>query len=176
MRGGDQAVRLGVARAVHVFLDEAQAALAVHGGQVHLAGFDRRQDDVRGLADLAVDDVHVDREQPARVDRADDRLDQFLARGARMGVHGVLHHVGAAVVVALELGRVERRLVVVVGPDVVHLAVAGDDQLVDIGRGPADMGVGRAEVAFLVAAETADAAAFAADIAGRQRRCSPARR
>ena len=57
---------------------------------------------MRGLADLAVDDVDVDREQAARLDRADDGIDQFFARGTGAGVHRLLHHVGAAVVFALE--------------------------------------------------------------------------
>jgi hypothetical protein len=106
------------------------------------------------------------REDAARVDRADDGIDQFLARGPGAGVHRLLHHVRAAVVDALELGGVERGLVVVVGPDVMHLATARDDKLVDVGCRAADMRVRGAEVAFLVAAQTADTAAFAADVAG----------
>mgnify|MGYP003423874153 CR=1 FL=1 len=46
-------------------------------------------------------------------------------------------------------------------PDVVDAALAGEEQLVDIGGRASDMGVGRPDVAFLVAAETANAAAFA---------------
>ena len=83
--------------------------------------------------------------------------------------HGVLHHVGALLVDALELEGVQRRLVVVAGPDVVDAALALDQQLVDIGRRPADMGVGRPDIAFLVAAHAHAAAARPADIAGRQR-------
>ena len=82
---------------------------------------------MRGLADLAVDDVHIHHEQPARIDRADDGIDHLFARRPGAGVHGFLHHVGPAVVDALELGGVQRGLEVVVGPDVVHLAAARDD-------------------------------------------------
>ena len=85
------------------------------------------------------------------------------------GRHGVLHHVGALLVGLLELQRVERGLVVVAAPDVVHAALALDQQLVDIGGRPADMGVGRPRIAFLVAAHAHAAAARPADIAGRQR-------
>ena len=41
---------------------------------------------MRSLADLAVDDVHIDREQPAGVDRPDDRLDGTGASGKRVNV------------------------------------------------------------------------------------------
>ena len=75
-----------------------------------------------GLTDLAVDDVDIDREDTPRVDRADDRIDQLLARRTGAGVHGFLHHVGPTVIDALELGRVERGLVVVIGPNVMDLA------------------------------------------------------
>ena len=54
----------------------------------------------------------------------------------------------------------------VIGPDVVNLAFARDDQLINVGRGPSDMAVRRAHVAFLMAAQTADATAFAPDVAG----------
>ena len=166
---GNEAVGLGRARAVHVFLDQPHAPLAVHGGQVHLARFDRRQDDMGRLADLAVDDVHIDREQPARLDRADDGIDQFFARRSGAGIHRLLHHIGAAIVFPLEDAGIERRLVVVVGPDVMHLALARDQQLIDVGRRAAHMGIRRPHIAFLVTAETAHAAAFAADIAGGER-------
>ena len=113
-----------------------------------------------------MDDVDADAEDAARVDRTDDRIDQLLPGRPGACVHCLLHHVRAAVVDALELGGVERGLVVVVGPDVVHLAAARYDQLVDVGCRAADMGVGGAEIAFLVSAETADATAFATDVAG----------
>jgi hypothetical protein len=100
---------------------------------------------------------------------ADDGIDQFLAGRPGARVHRLLHHVGAAVVFALEDAGVERGLVVVVGPDVMDLALARDQQLVDIGRGTADMRIRGTHVAFLVAAETADATTLAADVAGRQR-------
>ncbi len=130
--------------AVHVFLDQPHPPLAVHRGQVHLAGFDRRQDDVRALADLGGHDVDIDREQAPGLDGRHDGVDHLLAGRARAGVHRFLHHVGAAVVDALELGGVQRRLVVVVRPDVVDLAVAADQEVVDVGRRAPDMGVGRA--------------------------------
>ena len=107
-------------------------------------------------------------EDAASVDCADDGIDQLLARGPGAGIHGFFHHVGAAVVDPLELGGVERGLVVVVGPDVMHLAATRDDQLVDIGCRTADMGVRGAEVTFLMSAQTADAAAFTPDVAGRK--------
>ena len=83
--------------------------------------------------------------------------------------HRVLHDVGALLVGLLELEGVERRLVVVAGPDVVDAALAVDQQLVDIGGRPADMGVGRPRIALLMAAHADAAAAGPADIAGRQR-------
>ena len=99
---------------------------------------------MRGLTDLGVDDVHMDREQSARLDRRDDRIHHFFTGRASSRVHGLLHHVGAPIVFALEGACVERGLVVVVGPDVVHLAATGDHQLVEIRRRAPDMGVGRA--------------------------------
>ena len=48
-------------------------------------------------------------------------------------------------------------------------ALALDQQLVDIGGGPADMRIGWAHIAFLVAAHADAAAAWPADIAGRER-------
>ena len=83
--------------------------------------------------------------------------------------HGVLHDVGALLVGLLELQRVERGLVVVAAPDVMHAAFAFDQQLVDIGGRPPDMRVGGPRIAFLVAAHAHAAAAFAADIAGGER-------
>ena len=44
-----------------------------------------------------------------------------------------------------------------------------DQELVDVGRGLADMSVGGARVAFLVAAEAHAAAAGPTDVAGRER-------
>src|SRR5690606_22183253 len=99
---------------------------------------------------------------------ADDRIDQLLARRTGAGVHGFLHHVGSTVIDALELGRVERGLVVVIGPNVMDLASPRNNELIDIGSRTADMRVRRAEVAFLVPAQTADATAFATDVAGRK--------
>ena len=61
----DEAVGHRLAGRVHVALGQAQPALAVHRGEVHLAGRRRRQPDVAGLADLGRHDVDVDREQPA---------------------------------------------------------------------------------------------------------------
>ena len=48
----------------------------------------------------------------------------------------------------------------------VHRATARDQELVEVGRGAADMTVAGPEVAFLVPTETADATAFATDVAG----------
>ena len=69
---GDQAVRHGAAGRVHVALGQAHAALAVHRRQVHLARGRGRQPDVARLPDLRRDDVDVDREQAALLDRVRD--------------------------------------------------------------------------------------------------------
>ena len=99
---GDQAIGQRLARPVHVLLGQPQAAFPVHGGQVHLAGFYGRQDRMRDLPDLGVDDVHVDREQAAGPDRAFDGIDQFLAGRTDRVVHGLLNHVGTLVVRTLD--------------------------------------------------------------------------
>ena len=65
--------------------------------------------------------------------------------------------------------RVQRRLVVVAAPDVVDPALAFDQELVDVGRGPADVRVRRPDVAFLVPTEAHAAAAWPADVAGGER-------
>lgn len=135
--------------------------------------FHRRQDDMRGLPDLAVDDVDADAEDAARVDRTDDRIDQAPPGSPRRVRPLPPSPCSSGGCRRSELGGVERGLVVVVGPDVVHLAAARDDELVDVGCRAADMGVGGAEIAFLVSAETADATAFATDVAGCKDLCSP---
>ena len=106
---------------------------------------------------------------PPLLDRVHDGRDHRGTVAPRHGGHGVLHHVGALLVGLLELQGVQRRLVVVAAPDVVHAALAADQELVDVGRGLADMGVGRAGVALLVTAEADAAAAGPADVAGRER-------
>ena len=68
-------------------------------------------------------------------------FDHRLAVAVGHRRHGVLHQVGALLVGLLELEGVERGLVVVAGPDVVHAALALDQKLVDIGRRPSDMGI-----------------------------------
>ena len=123
----------------------------------------------QACADLGRHDVDIDREQAALLDRADDGIDHRRAVAVGHRVHGVLHHVGALLVDLLELEGVERGLVVIAAPDVVDAALALDQQLVDIGGRPADMGVGRPRIAFLVAAHAHAAAAGTADIAGRER-------
>ena len=166
---GDEAVRHRFAGRVHVALGETHAPLAVHGGEVHLAGCRRRQPDVARLADLGRHDVDVDGKQAAFLDGVHDRSHQGWLVAGRHGVHGVLHDVGALLVGLLELVGVERGLVVIARPDVMHAALALDQQLVDVGGGFADMGVGWTRVAFLVAAHAHAAATGPADVAGGQR-------
>ena len=84
------------------------------------------------------------------------------------GIHGGLHQIGAPLVDALELGRVQRRLEVIAAPDVMNAAFAADQQLIDIGRRLA-AGIVGSDIAFLMAAHAHAAAAWPADIAGRQR-------
>ncbi len=122
-----------------------------------------------GLADLGRHDVDVDGEQTALLDGVHDGLHHAPAVAGRHRVHGVLHDVGALLVDLLELVGVERGLVVIAGPDVMHAALALDQQLVDIGGRPADMGVGGARVAFLVSAHAHAAAARPTDVAGGKR-------
>ena len=57
----------------------------------------------------------------------------------------------------------------IASPDVMHAAFALDQELVDIGRGPSDMRVRRARIAFLMAAHANAAAAGTPDVAGRER-------
>ncbi len=92
-----------------------------------------------------------------------------VAVAIRHGVHRILHDVGALLVDHVELVGVQRGLVVIAGPDVMNAALALDQQLVDIGGGPADMGIGGTHIAFLVAAHAHAAAAIATDIAGGER-------
>ena len=154
---------------VHVLLGETHAALAVHRGEVGFARRRRRQPDVTGLADLGRHDVDVDGEQTALLDGVHDRLDHGVAVAVGRRHHGVLHHVGALLVVLLELEGVERRLVVVACPDVMHAALAFHQELVDVGGRTADMRVGRTRIAFLMSAHPDAAAARPADIAGGER-------
>ena len=113
-------------------------------------------------------DVDIDREQPTLADGVDDRRDQRRSIAGRYGVHRVFDDVGAPLVDLLELVGVERGLVVIAGPDVVHTALAVDQQLVDIGGGLADMGIGRPRVAFLMSAHAHATPAGPADVAGRK--------
>ena len=76
----DQAIGHGAAGRVHVALGEAHAALAVHRGQVHLARGRGGEPDVARLTDLRRDDVDVDREQAALLDRVHDGGDHRAAR------------------------------------------------------------------------------------------------
>ncbi len=119
-----------------------------------------------GLADLGRHDVDVDGEQAALLDGGDDGRHQCRPVTGRHRVHGILHDVGALLVDLLELVGVERGLVVIARPDVVDASATLDQQLVDIGRGPADVRVGRTRVAFLVAAHAHAAATRTADVAG----------
>ncbi len=57
----------------------------------------------------------------------------------------------------------------IASPDVMHAAFALDQELVDIGRGPSDMRVRWARIAFLMAAHAHAAAAGTPDVAGGQR-------
>ena len=166
---GDEAVGHRLAGRVHVALGEPHAPLAVHGGEVHFPRRRRRQPHVARLADLGRHDVDVDREQPTLADGVDDRRNQRRSIAGRYGVHRVFDDVGALLVDLLELVGVERGLVVIAGPDVVHTAPAVDQKLVDIGGGLADMGIGRTRVAFLMSAHAHATAAGPADVAGGQR-------
>ena len=76
--------------------------------------------------------------------------------------------IGALLVGLLELEGVERGLVVVAAPDVVHAAFAGDQELIDVGRWPRP-GIVGPRIAFLMAAHAHAAAAGSPDIAGRKR-------
>ena len=69
-----------------------------------------------GLADLGRDDVDIDGKEPALLDRSDDGVDGCFAIAIGHGRHRVLDLVGALLVAALELQRVERGLVVIAAP------------------------------------------------------------
>ena len=99
---------------------------------------------------------------------SDDRVDHGLPVAVGDRGHRVLHQVGPLLVRLLELVGVERGLVVIAAPDMVNAALAADEKLVDIGRGPRT-GIVGTHIAFLVAAEANDAAAHLADVAGGER-------
>ena len=165
----DQAIRHRLTGRVHVLLGQTHAALAVHRGKV---GFPRRccgQPHVAGFADLRRHDVDVDRKEPTLLDRADDRVDHRRAVAIGRRHHGVLHHIGALLVGLLELECVQRGLVVIASPDVMHAALAFDQELVDIRGRPAHMRVGRTRVAFLVSAHADATSTGPTNIAGRER-------
>ena len=74
----NQAVGHRVAGRVHEPLRQPHAPFAIHGREVHLAGCRSGQPHMRGLADLCRNDVDIDGEQPALLDRAEDRVDLRL--------------------------------------------------------------------------------------------------
>ena len=121
------------------------------------------------LTDLRRNDVDVDREQTALLDSVHDGRDHRGPVTPRHCGHGVLHHVGALLVGLLELQGVQRRLVVIAGPDVMHAAFTADQQLVDVRCGLAHMCIGGPRVAFLVTAKPHATAPRPADVAGRKR-------
>lgn len=140
--GCDQAVGHRSPGWVHVALGEAHPALTVHGRQVHLARRGGGKPYVGRLSDLGRDDVDVDGEQATLGNRVRDGLDhrRTVAPGDRR--HRVLHQIGASLVGVLELQGVQRGLVVVASPNVMHAAVPLDQELVDIGSRTSDMRVG----------------------------------
>ncbi len=98
-------------------------------------------------ADLGRHDVGVHHEQAAPVDCIHYGRDLCLAIACRHGIQGGLHEIGAVLVDALELARVERGLKVVAAPDVVNAALAPDQKLIDVGRGLA-AGIIRSDTAI----------------------------
>ena len=92
-----------------------------------------------------------------------------VAVAIRHRKHGVLYEIGALLVSLLELEGVERRLVVIAAPDVMHAALAANKELVDISRGSADVRIRRSRITFLMAAHPNAAAARSADVAGGER-------
>jgi hypothetical protein len=120
------------------------------------------------LTDLTMDDVDVYNKQPSSIYRRYDRIDQLFTCAASRCIHGIFHHVSTTFVNTLELRGIQCGLVVIAGPNMMHLTTATYQKLVDIfGRTP-NMGIGRTVITLLVTSQAADATAFAADIAGRQ--------
>ena len=166
---GDQRIGERIAERVHIFLGQPQASLAIHRGEVHLVGFACRQNHMGVLADLTVDDVHIHHEEATGIDRRHNCIDHLFPGSARGHVDRILDHVGPALVHALVFGCVQRRLVVVASPDVVHAAQTPDQELVDIFRRSSNMAFGRAEISLLVTAKSAGTTTFAANVTGCQR-------
>ncbi len=124
---------------------------------------------MRSLADLRRHDVDVDREQSSLPDRYHDGVDHGLAVAPWHRVHGILHHVRAALVDLLELEGIQRCLVVITCPDVMDAAATFDQEFVDIGSRTPNVSIGRTRIALLMASEPNNAATRTADVAGRKR-------
>ena len=76
--------------------------------------------------------------------------------------------VGTLLIRLLEFEGVERGLVVITSPDMVHAALALEQKLVDIGSRLSSWIIG-AHIAFLVSAHAHAAAAWASNVSGRER-------
>src|SRR5258706_1113548 len=141
--GRDQAIRHRMSGRIHIPLSEAHAALTIHGGEAHFAGSGGRKDYVTRCADFRRNDINVYGEKTALLDGGDNRCHHRVPVAIRYGVHRVFHDVGSLLVDALEFHRIQRRLVVIAAPNVMDRALALNEELVDIGSRPADMGVRR---------------------------------
>ena len=78
------------------------------------------------LPNLGRHDIDIDRKQAALFDRAGDGVHHRGAVAVGHGRHRVFHEIGALLVDLLELQGIERRFVVIAGPDVMHAAFAFD--------------------------------------------------
>ena len=77
-----------------------------------------------GLSDLCRHDVDIDRKETSLLDCAHDGVHHRVTVPIGHRQHGVLHEISPLLVGLLELEGVERRLVVIAAPDVVHAALA----------------------------------------------------
>ena len=79
-----------------------------------------------GLPDLCRNDVDINREQATFLNRGHDGFRHGVAITVRHRRHRVFHQIGALLVGLLEPKRVERGLVVVAAPDVMHTTFVAD--------------------------------------------------
>src|SRR3954454_16769701 len=87
------------------------------------------------LTNLGGNDVDVYGEQAALLYRVRNGRNHGRSVTPWNAGHGISHHVSAFFIGLFELEGVQRRLVVIAAPDVMHATFAADQKLVNIGAG-----------------------------------------
>ena len=164
--GGDQAVRFCRSGAIHEFLRQTYAALAVHGSEVHLARMHGRHHQMGGLGQHGGIQIDVDHEQsPLGGHGIVDRIHHLLDCCTATLAHGLLDDFGTSQHSFAELLGIAGGLERIRTPGRVHHALAGYDFLVVVEFLPGWMGWTR--ITFLVAAH-----AHTAGCRDGRRRCA----